>query len=255
MRNSNQWVLSVVAVMLTATAVLLLPGICRAETISGLAVEDLSSGSAVPVMTDFTIVEWDGFDDGDDPGNTVNTSTGGYFSAPAQGAEGLFWRRVNQGIPPNWTGLGGTNQRYRGESSGVPNNAGDPDGFAQNTTTITGLDANTTYNLYYIAGGRVNDTRAYTADFGESATTSRSAAMNLLHIAGLGDDPFANNLGFYAVPIGTTAGGTTTETVSLDATDGSYWLGVGYQPAEVIPEPGTIVMLLAGLALFVWRRR
>ena len=210
-------------------ATLALGASAPANTISGLTVEDISSEVAVTVLTDFTIVEWDGYEDGGVEGNTVNTTTGEFFSHTAQGVDGLFWRRVGQGIPPDWVGLGGSNQRYRGESIGP-----DDDLLAQNTTTITGLDASKIYDFYYIGGGRKPDTRNYKADFGPVASTSRSSQFALFHIAGLGEDPEdaigQAQLGFYAVPIGTTSGSSSVE-VSLESSDGAYWMGVGY--AEV----------------------
>ena len=48
---------------------------------------------------------------------------------------------------------------------------------------------------------------------------------NFLHVK-LGDNPFNNEIGFYALPIGSTSGKSTVD-VSLEA-NGHYWVGVGY---------------------------
>ena len=63
-------------------------GTGSANTVTGLSVEDISVVPAVLVFDgNFTIVEWDPYEDGGDAGYTVNTTSDGVFPVTRTRAE------------------------------------------------------------------------------------------------------------------------------------------------------------------------
>ncbi|NQT37844.1 MAG: PEP-CTERM sorting domain-containing protein [Planctomycetes bacterium] len=212
MRNCKRTLFVAMAV----AAMLLLPALSRAATITGLT---LSDGT-----TDFTVVEADHYDgDGNPPlGNTVKTAGDG-------SGDGLGWSLWNTnnstdnrwwyrdgGIPSGWAGLGGTDNR-RFELKGTES--------AEITTSVSALPANT-YDVYVIATERANATYQFLADLGAPATTPVTIDATTPTIDVAGSDPFF----LYALPAGTTGPGTTAFDLhwNIGNDDTVRMVGVGY---------------------------